>query len=126
MRRLREISEVPAEERGEWLSSAESSVEFLKENMRSERIVIYASMSCVFIHAVLAPLKHLNPPDHAELRNAFVQLDSSWMIEHVSGGGEPPRLPRLAAGWPGQDIERRRKAYFSEIICGDVGKPHRA
>jgi hypothetical protein len=47
-------------------------------------------MPCVFIHSVLAPLKHLNPADHAELRDAFVQID--WAIEHVSGGGKPDRV----------------------------------
>jgi hypothetical protein len=92
MKRLLEISKVPEKKPGEWLSSAEDSVAFLKENGASEWIVIYASLPCVFIHAVLAPLKHLDPADCAELRAAFVNLDSSWMIEHASGGGEPDRV----------------------------------
>src|SRR5262245_3485151 len=29
---------------------------------------------------------------HAELRVAFVNLESSWIIEHSSGGGEPDRV----------------------------------
>jgi hypothetical protein len=61
MKRLLEISKMPAKDPGEWLSSAEDSVEFLKENEASDWIVVYASLSCVFIHAVLAPLKHLDP-----------------------------------------------------------------
>jgi hypothetical protein len=89
LKRLLEISKVPAKNPGEWLSSAEDSVEFLKENGASEWVVIYASMPSVFIHTVLAPLKHLDPADHAELRGAFVNLESSWMIEHASGGGDP-------------------------------------
>jgi hypothetical protein len=92
MKRLLEISKVPAKNAAEWLSSAEDSVQFLKENGASEWTVIYASLPCVFIHAVLAPLKHLNAANHAELRGAFVNLGSSWMIEHESGGGEPDRV----------------------------------
>jgi hypothetical protein len=92
IKQLVAISKVPAERPGEWLSSAEDSVKFLEGNGASEWVVIYASLPCVFIHALLAPLKDLDPPDHAELRAAFVDLQSSWMIEHVSGGGEPDRV----------------------------------
>jgi hypothetical protein len=91
-KQLLEISKVPAKNAGHWLSSAEDSVEFLKKNGASEWVVMYASLPCVFIHTVLAPLKHLDPPDHAELRGAFVNLDTRWAIEHASGGGEPDRV----------------------------------
>ncbi len=53
---LVEISKLPESDAAEWLSSAESAVEFLKENVHSDRMVLYASMPNVLIHAVLAPL----------------------------------------------------------------------
>jgi hypothetical protein len=119
MKRLSEISKVPEKKPGEWLSSAEDSVEFLKENGASEWIVIYASLSCVFIHAVFAPLKHLNPADHVELRGANVHLGSSWMIEHASGGGEPDRV-YLASPLHGQgkSLSDGEKLIFLRSFAG--------
>jgi hypothetical protein len=92
MQRLAEISRLPASDVSDWLSSAELAVEFLKENAQSEKVVIFASMGCTLIHSVLAPLANLNPPDQAELAHDFVQLDDTWAIQHVSGGGEPDRV----------------------------------
>lgn len=92
MRHLLEISVLPETNQGEWLSSAEGAVEFLKDNAKSERIVLYASLSCTLIHGVLAPLEKLDRPDRAELTHDFMRIDGTWMIEHASGGGEPDRV----------------------------------
>ncbi len=51
----------------DWLTGAESSVEFLKKNTRSDRIVLYSSLQHVLIQGVLAPLKQLKNPDQSEL-----------------------------------------------------------
>jgi len=67
MKALDRISKLPDIDAAEWLSSAESSIEFLKQKVESDRVVLYASMPCVLIHSVLAPLKHLNPPNEKEL-----------------------------------------------------------
>ena len=75
-----------------WLISAESSIDFLQENVRADRLVLYASLPHVLIHAVLAPLKQLKTPDQRELSNGFVAPDASWRIEHVSGGGQRDRV----------------------------------
>jgi hypothetical protein len=119
MKRLLGISKVPTKNPGEWLSSAEDSVEFLKENGASGWIVIYASLPCVFIHSVLAPLKHLDPADHAELRGAFVNLESSWMIEHASGGGKPDRV-YLSSPLQGQGktLRHGEKLIFLRSFAG--------
>ena len=75
-----------------WLTGAESSVGFLQDNARAERVVLYASLPHVFIHGVLAPLKQLKTPDQSELGRGFVAPDAGWCIEHVSGGGRPDRV----------------------------------
>jgi hypothetical protein len=97
----------------------EDSVEFLKENGASGWIVIYASLPCVFIHSLLAPLKHLDPADHAELRGAFVNLESSWMIEHASGGGKPDRV-YLSSPLQGQGktLRHGEKLIFLRSFAG--------
>ena len=66
-------------------------VEFLKESIPFERTLLFVSMPAVLIHAVLAPLDSLDPPDQADLSNDFVMPDDKWAIEHVSGGG-PDRV----------------------------------
>ena len=114
IRRLLEISVLPETNQGGWLSSAESAVDFLKENAMSERIVLYASLSCTLIHGVLAPLEKLDQPDQTELMHDFIRTDDTWAIEHVSGGGEPDRV-YLASPMDGQGETLRggEKLIFS-------------
>lgn len=76
----------------DWLIGAESSVEFLEDNVRADRVVLYASLPHVLIHGVLAPLKQLKKPNHKALEHDFVAPDAAWHIEHVSGGGRPDRV----------------------------------
>jgi hypothetical protein len=61
LRALTAISQIPTTKPQDWLSSAERSVEFLKLNVQSDRLVLFASMPCVLIHAVLAPIKEPEP-----------------------------------------------------------------
>jgi hypothetical protein len=77
---------------GTWLTTAESSVEFLQDNARAARVVLYAGLPHVLIHGVLAPLKQLKKPDQGEIEHGFMMPDASWRIEHVSGGGRPDRV----------------------------------
>src|SRR5258708_937919 len=92
LEQLKRLAEIPSKDAGSWLASAEAGVEFLKQNVRSDTTVIYASLNAVMIHGVLIALEHLNPADHKKLRDEFVLPDDSWIIEHVSGGGEPDRV----------------------------------
>lgn len=118
LRALESISRIPKTDAGEWLSSAEKSIDFLKQNMQSDRLVLFASMPCVLIHAVLAPLKNLDPPDQKDLTYDFVAPDAAWAIEHASGGGEPDRVylsPPLAGRKTLKDGE---KLYFSRSFAG--------
>jgi hypothetical protein len=110
---LMSISKPPAKDRAEWLSSAENSIEFLKRNTRSERLVLFASAPAVLIHAALAPLDALAPPDQADLNHDFVAPDDRWSIDHVSGGGEPDRVylaPPMSHR--GKSLSRGEKLVF--------------
>jgi hypothetical protein len=114
LRALESISRVPET----WLSSAEKSVEFLKRNIQSDQLVLFASMPCVLIHVVLAPLRNLDPPDQEDFTHDFVSPDEAWAIEHASGGGEPHQVylsPPLAGRKTLKDGE---KLYFSRSFAG--------
>jgi hypothetical protein len=92
MDKLLSLSKVPTADSEMWLISAEASVEFLKENAKTDEIVLYASLPHVLIHGVLAPLDRLQPPDQDDLLRAQVFPDDSWAVQHASGGGEEDRV----------------------------------
>jgi hypothetical protein len=77
---------------GTWLAGAESSIEFLEDNARAERVVIYATLKHVLVEGVLAPLKQLKNPDQSELGGGFPSSGAGCYIEHASGGGRPDRV----------------------------------
>lgn len=79
-------------EPAKWLGDARGSLKFLKANARSGKIVIYASMRYVLVHCVLALTSQLEKAGQQDLGRGFVQTDSTWRIQHVSGGGEPDRV----------------------------------
>lgn len=90
--RLRDISVLPRDGRNEWLSDAESSVDFLKANVRSQEIVLFACTPAVLIHGVLAAKSKVTPPDQDDLLRSFVQLDDCWRVQRSYGGGEGHRV----------------------------------
>ncbi|MBV8754452.1 MAG: hypothetical protein JO328_16440 [Hyphomicrobiales bacterium] len=118
LRKLTGISQIPEANAGEWLSSAEKSIEFLKENVQSDRLVLFVSMPCVLIHVVLAPLRNLNPPDQDDLSHDFVALDDAWGIEHESGGGRADRVYLAPPLSRYKTLKGGEKLYFSRSFAG--------
>src|SRR6185437_4742784 len=120
---LRVLARLPERDAGEWLSSAESGVEFLKDHLRADTTVLYASLNAVMVHGVLVPLEPLASMDHDKLRHEFVMPDDAWAIEHVSGGGEPdrvyltPPLRRL-----GPSLDQGEKLVFKRSFAGRDGQ----
>jgi len=121
---LRVLARLPERDAGEWLSSAESGVEFLKDHLRADTTVLYASLNAVMVHGVLVPLEPLASMDHDKLRHEFVMPDDAWAIEHVSGGGEPdrvyltPPLRRL-----GPSLDQGEKLVFKRSFAGVTARP---
>lgn len=76
----------------EWLRGATDGVEFLKSNARSDEILLYANVGHTLVTSVLVPLANVTPPDGEALQHASIDATSHWMLEHVSGGGEPDRM----------------------------------
>jgi hypothetical protein len=115
---LKAISQAPATGEAEWLIAAEDSVAFLKENARSEEVVIYASGPSTLLHAVLAPLKQVTPADHEDLTRAFVQADESWVIQKSYGGGEGHRVYLEAPLQSGKSLAGGEKLIFRRSFDG--------
>jgi hypothetical protein len=119
MQELKRLSGAPGRETSEWLSNAESAIEFLKANAQSDTLVLFASMDSVLIHAALVPLANLDPPDQNDLSHDFLTIDESWAIEHVSGGGEPDRVylsPPM--GRHGKSLRGGEKLFFIRSFEG--------
>lgn len=89
---LAKISNMPSKDAGAWLSASEDGVTFLKEHLRGELTILYASTNAVLIHGVLVPENAVGKADRKLLKREFIDQDDSWAIQHVSGGGEPDRV----------------------------------
>jgi len=87
-----DYSSIPEGGRSDWLSNAVHSVVYLKESYHNDRIILYASLPCFFIHAVLVKAEKLNPVDQKDLARAHLDSASQWTIEHATGGGQPDRI----------------------------------
>jgi len=90
--KLLPIARIPDENRGEWLERADHSGEILKDILKTDEIVIYASGPHMLIHSVLPPDELLDPPDHADLDRAYIMPDDSWIIQRAYDGGEGHRV----------------------------------
>lgn len=122
--KLKHLAAIPHSDPGQWLTGAEDGVHFLKEHLRGEVTILYASLNAIFIHGVLVPEAALEKLDKEALSRDFVQPDASWMIEHVSGGGEPdrvylePPLRRL-----GEQFKDGEKLVFKRSFAGSKDPP---
>jgi hypothetical protein len=119
---LNALAHPPAGDASAWLSGAEDGVEFLKQHTQASTTILYASVGSVLIHAVLAPLANLDPPDQQSLNYAFVTPDASWMIEHASGGGESERVylsPPM--GRHGEPLHDGEKLIFRRSFAAAPG-----
>ena len=86
MKKIRSLSHVPAKP-DDWLGNAQEGVEFMKENMNSERVVIYASGPYVITQSVLVPAEKLKSADRKIIRNTHISPDQAWAISRVGFGG---------------------------------------
>lgn len=86
------VIKIPTAGAREWYVSAEDYVAFLKANATADEIVIYASALHVLIHGALAPIANVASPDARDLQDRFIDLDDTWSIQRVWGGGEGHRI----------------------------------
>jgi hypothetical protein len=76
-----------------WLTSAEQSIDFLRQNASADEIVIYARTRSVLIHSVLGLTRKLTQESISEMRNHNIPMpDDSWSIQRVWGGGKGHRM----------------------------------
>lgn len=85
---LRSLSILPDQDRQAWLRSAEEGIDFLRNDVGSDFVVLHASMPFVWIVSAFAPNPNLYPVDHDDLQNARIDLDDTWVIQKSYGSGE--------------------------------------
>ncbi len=119
LQKLKTLAQVQKDNPDVWLAGAEDGVAFLKSHLQSNTTILFASLNAVLIHGVLAPESALQSADHERLSREFVTPDASWMIQHVSGCGEPDRvylegpLRRM-----GTDFNEGEKLVFKRFFAG--------
>jgi hypothetical protein len=119
LEKLKLLADLPRQNPGVWLASAEDGVRFLEDHVRSDTTVLYASMNAVLIHGVLVPETALVSADRDQLSRDFIFPSDGWVIEHVSGGGEPDRVyldPPLRR--MGREFENGEKLVFLRWFAG--------
>lgn len=92
---LKEFSEVaipPANLESAWLEGAETAIDYLLRNGRSNDIILFSNVGQSYVNAVLVPLANLSPGALEQLEHAYVDPTAQWALGHVSGGGEPDRM----------------------------------
>lgn len=112
---LKALGNLPKDAPTAWLEGAQDGVSFLKNQTRSEVTVLFASLNAVLIHGILVPEEAMQNANREELGREFITTDASWIIQHVSGGGEPDRvylespLRRMGTGFDdGEKLVYRR------------------
>lgn len=86
------LARVPDSSRGNWLENAEQSISVLKDNLKTDEILLYASGPHLLIHSVLTPNEFVEVPDHEDLDRAYITPDDAWCIQKSYGGGEGHRV----------------------------------
>jgi hypothetical protein len=76
----------------EWFGKAEESVEFLKDLVKGDEILIHATGPQLLINGVLAPASKVTPPDQDDLLRGYVDNCRSWCIQKSYGGGHPHQI----------------------------------
>ena len=78
---LTEMSGPPsqAEAFDTWLKMG-SALEFLRDNAAQREFVVYASGRSIFVHAILAPVSVMSPPDINDLMSWNCTPTSSWGV----------------------------------------------
>ena len=87
MKKIRSLSHVPTKP-ANWLGNAQEGVEFMKENMNSEHVVIYANGPHVITQSVLVPAEKLKSADRNLIRKENIFPDQAWGILEVFHGGD--------------------------------------
>lgn len=116
----------PKDPRAAWFISAASAIDYLILNARSSDIILYTNAGQTFIHAVLAPLANVTPPDGQALQHAFFDPFSHWRLEHVSGGGKPDRMYLASPidSFGCQALEGAQQLIFRRVFIDvDKGPP---
>jgi hypothetical protein len=86
------IAKIPDLDQGRWLEGAEDSVSVLKDNLKADEILLYASGPHLLIHSVLTFKEIVEVPDHEDLDRAHIMPDDAWCIQRSYGGGEGHRV----------------------------------
>lgn len=88
IQRIKSLMGAPSEpgEFDAWLLGADA-VEFLKDNLADDDLVVYAGADHTFIHAVLVPAERVEPPDVEDLMawNFGIQSRSRPMVQMAWG-----------------------------------------
>lgn len=89
---LKRLSVLPETNKSVWLGEADEGIEFLRENALADHVAIFAIMPSSWMSSALAPNANLQMINREDLRQARIDLDDTWIIQHSWGGGQGHRV----------------------------------
>lgn len=123
--RIKSLSSIPAEEEAfeSWLQQ-EDSIAFLEENLNDSEIVVYASLSHVFVHGIFVPTTSLDPLDQEDLMSWNAAPDATWGACYSFSD-----LPEVSISHPlescgSETLSEGEKLIFYRTFEGRVGNKH--
>ncbi len=120
-KRLQEMNVVPPREGGKfdaWLEQKDA-VAFLKSNAQEPELIVYASLSHMFVHSVLVPVSALDPINEDDLLRWSCNPSDSWgtWSTDTSVGLAPP------LHHPGsKTLEHGEQLVFTRHFEGHIGR----
>jgi hypothetical protein len=106
---------------GAWLE-LDDAISFLKENAKQDELVVYASLSHVFIHAVLVPVSRVAEPDVDDLLGWNFNAHASWGVSYRPPNAETARIEGPVAHTGTKTFEDAEKLVFPRSFEGYIGE----
>ncbi len=119
---ITKLDEVPADSHAfsEWIH-AEAHLAFLRENARSDELVIYASGEYTFVHSIAVPNDRLSPIDRDDLMGWSLNPYTS-IASYVTGGGRNDVwVERGLSGTGTKTLEEAVQLIFGRTFEGWTG-----
>ncbi len=122
---LKGLSTTPADKAAYdgWLEMKDI-IAFLKDNVNHNEFIVYATFQNTFIHALLAPVSALNPPDCEDLLAWDCTPYSSWGIEISFGNPRSVSISPPLSHTGSKALDEAEQLIFARSFEGRIGEKH--
>ena len=120
---LRGLSTAPTDQAAydSWLEMKDI-IAFLKDSVNHDEFIVYATFRNIFIHALLAPVAALNPPDYEDLLAWDCAPDSAWGVEISFGNPKSIAITPPLSHAGSKTLGKGEQLIFARSFEGRIGQ----